>query len=120
MMQFLYSFAASCATKGINFIPPWYKYLDGEIDSTGKCSVIFNPPGDISKIVVALLEIVLRVGALVAVGYVVYGGFQYMLSQGEPDRTKNARNTIVNAVIGLAIAVLATAIVNFVGSRLTA
>lgn len=117
MMAFLTNLAAACPTKGINFIPPWYKYLDGTVVG-GKCDVSFAFPDDIGLILLALLEMILRIGALVAVGYVIYGGFQYMLSQGEPDRTKNARNTIVNAVIGLVIATLATLIVSFVGSRL--
>jgi len=118
MMQFIDTFAAVCATKGIQIIPPWYKYLEGENDQTGKCSVSFVFPEDIGNILLAVLEIVLRVGALVSVGFIIYGGFQYMLSQGEPDRTKGARTTIVNAVVGLVIATLATVVVNFVGSRL--
>lgn len=119
MMQFITNFAAACDTKGINFITPWYKYLTLQEDTTGKCSVIFNPREDYIKVVVALLEMILRIGALVAVGFVIYGGILYMLSQGEPDRTKNARNTILNAIIGLAIATFATLVVNFVGSRLS-
>jgi hypothetical protein len=118
MMQFLNQFAASCATKGLQIIPSWYKYIEGNQTSNG-CELTFNFPADIPQVLAAVVEIILRVGALVAVGFVIYGGFQYMLSQGEPDRTKNARNTIINAVIGLVIAIFATIIVNFVGGRLT-
>ncbi len=119
MSGLLTYFAAACQAKGIDWIPTWYKYLDSRTDDTGKCSLDgFVVPDDIGKVLLAIVEIILRVGALVAVGFVVYGGFQYILSQGEPDRTKNARTTIINALIGLVIATFATIIVNFVGSRL--
>jgi hypothetical protein len=117
MIDMLTNFAAFCSTKGTQIIPPWYKYIEGNTVE-GKCELIFKFPDDVGKILLAVVEIILRVGVLVAVGFIIYGGFQYMLSQGEPDRTKNARNTILNAVIGLVIATLATLIVNFVGSRL--
>lgn len=120
IVNMLDNFAAGCAAKGIQIIPPWYKYLELSEDVGGGCSVVSTFPDDIGKVLLALLEIILRVGAMVAVGFVIYGGFQYMLSQGEPDRIKNARTTIVNAVIGLVISTLATVIVNFVGGRLVA
>ena len=55
---------------------------------------------------------------MVAMGYTIFGGFKYMTSQGEPDATKKAQGTVTNALIGLAIAMLATAIVGFVGGKL--
>lgn len=55
---------------------------------------------------------------MVAVGFIIFGGFQYMLSQGEPERTKGARSTILNALIGLAISLSAVAIVNLIGRNL--
>jgi hypothetical protein len=118
MFGFLNYFAASCQPKGISWLPTWYKYLDTVRTLDGKCDVNFDVQKDIGRILLAVFEIILRVGALIAVGYVIYGGVQYILSQGEPDRIKNARTTILNALIGLVIATLATVIVNFVGSRL--
>ena len=45
-------------------------------------------------------------------------GISYVLSQGEPERAKKARGTILNSLIGLAIAIFSTAIVNFIGNTL--
>lgn len=98
-------------------IPTWYKYLDGEI-AGGKCSPVFAFPGDIGAILLAVFEIILRVGGLVAVGFIIYGGFQFILAQGEPDRIKGARSTIINALIGLIITILATAVVNLVANNI--
>jgi len=112
-------FADACATKGIPILPSWYKYLDGHTDSTGACTledIVF--PDDIGAILLAVVEILLRIGAIVAVGFVIYGGFMYITSQGEPDKAAAARTTIINALVGLVVAILATAIISFIGGQL--
>lgn len=118
MVGVLTQFAAACQTKGIPIIPSWYKYIDGTTDSTGRCSLNFTFPDDIGAILLAVVEILLRVGAIVAVGYVIYGGFLYITSQGEPDKAAAARQTILNALAGLIIAIIATGVVSFIGGRL--
>ena len=112
--------AQYCAKESSDFLglPTWYKYLNPEFDGS-KCELQANFPEDLGKIGLALVEILLRVGGMVAVAFVIYGGFKYITSQGEPDNTKNARQTILNAVIGLVIAILATAIVSFIGAEAT-
>jgi NAD/NADP transhydrogenase beta subunit len=66
----------------------------------------------------AFVDIALRLAALVTIGYIIWGGIQFVIAQGEADRTKKARQTIINALIGLIIALIATAMVVFIGSRL--
>jgi hypothetical protein len=117
-------FAEACnpgAGGNILSFPTWYKYLGGEVRA-GKCTPVLNltqNPQNVSKIVLALIEIALRIGGLVAVGFVIYGGFQFILSQGEPDKAASARRTIINALIGLIIAIMATVIVSFIAGSLT-
>ncbi len=119
---FLSRFAQACEPgKGGDILgfPTWYKYLEGETTlAGGRCTPIFNFPDDIGAILLALFEIILRVGALIAIGFVIYAGFQLMLAQGEPDRIKGARSTIINALIGLVITLLATAIVNLISGTI--
>ena len=118
MLDFITQFAAPCATKGISIVPSWYKYIEGtEVD--GVCELTFVFPNDIGLILLALVEILLRLGAIVAVGFIIYGGFMYMTSQGEPDKANNARQTLINAIIGLVLAIFATGIVAFIGAQLT-
>jgi hypothetical protein len=118
MTEVLTQFAAGCSNKGITLIPTWYKYLKGTDDPNGGCSIQFSFPGDLGAILLAIVEILLRIGALVAVAYIIYGGFMYLTSQGEPDRAKNAQTTITNAIVGLVIALLATGVVAFIGGQL--
>lgn len=118
MDNILTTLAASCANNGIPILPTWYKYLDGTTNADGTCTLNFAFPGDLPEIALAVVEILLRVGALVAVAFVIYGGFLYLTSQGEPDRAATARKTIINAVVGLVITIIATGLVAFVGSQL--
>ena len=127
--SFLRNFATACTPThgsggGLLGFPTWYKYLGGE-EIADKCSVVFDFPDDIGKILLAVVEILLRVAGMVAVGFVIYGGFQYMLSQGDknvqgvPEKANAARGTIINALIGVVIAVIATVAVSFVARTLT-
>jgi hypothetical protein len=45
---------------------------------------------------------------------IVLGGIRYTTSNGEASQVKGAKDTILYAVIGLIVAIMAFAIVNFV------
>ncbi|MCA1807370.1 MAG: pilin [Actinobacteria bacterium] len=115
---------ANCESTGSNTflgLPTWYKYLETEYVD-GSCDVKSVPdpnnPGStdigatVGAIVFAVIEILLRIAGIVAVGYVIYGGILFSMSQGQPEQLANARKTLINGVIGLVIAVFAVAIVN--------
>jgi hypothetical protein len=107
-------------------IPPWYKYLPMKYDAATKvCSVdnSFQILGNgtnsgIVLIALGIVDILLRLAAMVAVGYVIWGGVKYMTSQGESGELAAAKHTIINALVGLAIALVATTVVVFAGNRL--
>jgi hypothetical protein len=66
----------------------------------------------------AVSEILLRLASIIAVGFIIFGGFKYITSQGEPDRAKDARSTIINSLIGLAVTIVAASVVAFIGRSL--
>lgn len=113
----------------LGILPKWYKYLDFAPDATTKrCEVmlggfrnqttgVFNLNAFL-PVGLAIFEMILHLAAVVAVGYVVYGAFKYITSQGEPENTKNARETILNALIGLAIVAISSSVVAFIGNKL--
>lgn len=114
--------AAQCNVGGLFGIPTWYKYIK-DFDDNCSPKVSFLSGGKFNgtvftQILLAVVDILMRVGALIAVGFVLYGGFTYITSQGEPDGTKRGRTTIVNALVGLIIAIFASGIVAFIGGRL--
>ncbi len=53
------------------------------------------------------------IGAL-SIVMIIYGGFKYITSGGEASAVTSAKNTLMYAVIGLVVAILAYAIVGFV------
>ena len=65
-----------------------------------------------------IIDVVLGVLGLLAVAIIIYGGFMYTTSAGDANKIKKAKDTIMYGVIGLVIALLAFAIVNFVVSSI--
>ena len=103
----------------IPILPKWYKYVPHNFDgSTNSCEIMAEFPKSIPAILLAVFEILLRISGILAVVFIVYGGFQYLTSTGEPDKAKAARTTIMNALIGMMIAMFATVIVNLVGNNI--
>lgn len=76
-----------------------------------------NPPGaanTLSDTITTIINILSVVVGIVAVIMIIIAGFRYITSGGNAERTKNARNTILYALIGLVIVALAQIIVKFV------
>ena len=51
---------------------------------------------------------------IISVIMLIYGGLRYVISGGDSKKVTDAKNTIMYAIIGLIIAILSYAIVNFV------
>lgn len=122
----LTNFAADCSARPTFFgLKPWYYYLDVKSNTvTGRCELniqwnqIFGADSPFLLIALVIIDDLLRIAALVAVGFIIWGGVTYVLSQGQPDQTGKAQNTIINALIGLVVALIAAGLVSFLGSRL--
>ena len=61
-----------------------------------------------------LTNTILLIVGLISVIMLVYGGLRYILSGGDSKKVTDAKNTVLYAIIGLIISLLAFAIVNFV------
>mgnify|MGYP001120816889 CR=1 FL=1 len=59
-------------------------------------------------------NLALYVIGAISVLMLVWGGLRYILSGGDSKKITDAKNTVLYAIIGLAIAFLAYAIINFV------
>ncbi len=66
-----------------------------------------------------ILQIAFAVLAALAVLFMVIGGLRMVTSQGNPQETGKARATIIYAVVGLVIALLAEAFVALVLDKLS-
>ena len=79
------------------------KYLNNCQDQT-------DFPGMVQKVLNWIFGII----GIVAVVMIIIGGFNMMTSSGDPGKVKKGKDTILYGIIGLVIALLAFAIVNFV------
>lgn len=61
-----------------------------------------------------VVNVLLFVLGAISVIMIVIGGIRYTLSNGDSSAISGAKNTILYAVVGLVVALLAYAIVNFV------
>ena len=88
--------------------------VSDEVRAANGCSGTGADVAELPDVVVNILNGIIAASGLIAVVFVIIGGVQYMTSAGDPGKTKKAKDTILYAVIGLIICVLAFAIVNFV------
>lgn len=72
----------------------------------------------VDDIVLAVVNWLLFAVGVISVVMLIVGGIKYATSAGDSNKVTSAKNTIMYAIIGLAVAVLAFAIVGFVTNTL--
>lgn len=111
--------AAACGENsdaGFLGLPPWHRGLACNNDAV---DLTAQPIGTIVVIIALnIVDMALRLLSLVAVGFIVFGGFQYMIARGDPGGVAKGKATVTHAVIGLIIGIASSAIVGFLASRL--
>lgn len=75
---------------------------------------LFGDNGAFKQVTNTALYIV----GIIAVVMLIIGGIKYVISGGDSKKVTDAKNTVLYAIIGLVVAFLAFAIVNFVISAL--
>lgn len=73
---------------------------------------------ELNTIIENIVNLLLFVAGAVAVVMIIIGGIRYITSNGEQTHVKAAKETILYSVVGLIVALLAFAIVNFVVKKL--
>lgn len=82
-------------------------------------STLPNPAGTANNNVIQIiLNIVFGIVGALSFLFVVIGGFRYITSQGDPQSVAKAKGTIIYALVGLVVAILAESIVSLVASKL--
>lgn len=94
------------------------------LDAWGACSnggsgAVCNASSsdDFSKIMQNIINMMLYVLGIIAVIAIIIGGIRYATANGDASHVKQAKDTIMYAVVGLIVAIMAGAIVNFVVGR---
>jgi cytochrome bd-type quinol oxidase subunit 2 len=81
------------------------------------CPVDANAADTVNTTVKTVIRVFQVVVGLISVFMIIYGGFKYVISGGGSDSVKNAKNTILYAILGLVIVLIAEGIVQFVLKR---
>ena len=111
-----------CSNGSVFFaLKPWYAGWTQSIN--GRCE-IRTPSGDeIPKFVWGIVlnilyDISMMVGYITII-MIAWGGYLYMFSRGEPGRAEKGKKTLISAIVGLMIAMLAGVIMNTLALILT-
>ena len=72
------------------------------------------PTGALPSLIARIVQVALLLVGVIALAFIVYGGFRYIMSRGDEREVETAKNTITYAVIGIIVIGLAYAIVTFV------
>lgn len=87
---------------------------DGQFSAAQKEAAGCGANKNVSEVANEIIQLVIGMVGMVAVGVMVYGGISYGLSTGDASKAAKARRVIMYGLIGLAVALLAFAIVRFV------
>lgn len=88
---------------------------NGQITGNGGFANPNTKPGDIIQKGVNVFAFVIGVVSIIMI---LVGALRYTLSAGNPQATKEAKDTILYAVIGLVVAILSLSIIRFVTGAL--
>ena len=94
--------------KALQYLAAAAESLKGQTENAGG-------NGDLAGTVGLTLNVVYVVVGVIAVIFIIIGGINYTMSQGDPGKVKKAKkDTVLYGIIGLIIALLAFAITAFV------
>ncbi|MEJ0021719.1 MAG: pilin [Candidatus Doudnabacteria bacterium] len=87
--------------------------------SGGDCQVGLGQActtSSVHQLVIVVIDMLLGVAGLVAVLFIIIGGFQYITSAGNEELAERGKKNLQNAVIGIVIIVLSYVIVRVVST----
>ncbi len=70
-----------------------------------------------NTVVGSVYAAILGIAGVVSVIFIIIGGYKYVISQGNPGDVEKAKGTIIYAIVGLVITMMAFAIVQLVAGE---
>ncbi|MCX6811222.1 MAG: pilin [Candidatus Berkelbacteria bacterium] len=75
---------------------------------------LFPAFNSIQAVIKALIDVAFSAAGLVAVIYLIVGGFRYITSSGNAEAIEGAKATIVNSIVGLIVVFISFLLVNYI------
>lgn len=110
-MKTLYKITLHCLVMAIILMPI---FAFAQVSGTGNpapckpgVTCIGNPfsgGNTLNELIVAILnKVIMPLAAVASVGYIIWGGFQYVRAQGKPEEIKKANQNLLFALIGVGV-----------------
>lgn len=68
----------------------------------------------LSQLAVIVLNFLIFIAAVIAILYLIWAGIKYITASTDPEKAKEARQAIFNAIIGIVVIILSFAIIQIV------
>ena len=94
----------------LGFLPTWDRGLT-DCENLDSSWDEFDPNGKVNIIITNITNILVTLAGVVAVGFVIFGGFKLVISDGDQNKIVGARKTIIHALVGVVVAVVAKAVI---------
>ena len=70
-------------------------------------------------IILNVLSILFGIVGYLAIGFLIFGGYLYVMARGDSSRIAKGKNTVIRAIIGLIICILASLISSLIVNIIT-
>ena len=108
---------------GIAMVLPFTTFADGSVLPQGGCNQLNGANctnvTSVGGVIIIVLNWLLGIAGLIAVLFLVVGGFKMITSNGNEDQNTEGRKTVINALIGLAVVILAYVVVTVIANTAT-
>ena len=92
--------------------------VQGGLNTVGPAFPVGSSTESFANVIRVVITWALYFAAVIAVLAIIYGGYLYLFSAGDATQAKKGRTVLINAIIGLVIAVMAYVIVQVVYNTL--
>jgi Type IV secretion system pilin len=111
---FIFIATASCSSALAYDLFP--KDVCKEAPNSSLCEKESGNPA--TKTISSITTIVAVLAGIAAIGFIMFGGFKFITSNGDPGKAASGRMTVLYAVIGLLVIVIAQSLIQFIIGRL--
>lgn len=92
--------------------------VSAQVDSGIKAATTSEMQGrSVDATVGSIVDVLMWVVGILSVVMIAWSGFRYITSAGDASKLASAKNTLIYAIVGLIVAIMAYAIVTFVRER---
>ena len=88
--------------------------LENACNNGGSSDICANKDDDATDLIGIIVNVMLFIVGTLAVIMIIFAGIQYTISSGDAGKVAKAKNTLTYSIVGLIVAFIAFALVNWV------